>query len=134
MHSVLQNWKKLRKNLALSMSSLMMVGQYTKLVVMIKAKFIFIAILRLFYGERNYNQAFSDCVIFCFVILRLIFLWSLIFQSVSRGSATSMMELFSTLVNNFQLITNIVRTSVLNVAWDLDPHLVTFLGLYFSKS
>ena len=55
MHSVLQSWKKLRKNLALRMSGLMMVGQYIKIVVMIKVKKIFIAIAKLLYGERNYN-------------------------------------------------------------------------------
>ena len=57
---------------------------------------------------------------FCFIILRLIFLGSLIFKGVSRIPATSMMELFPTLINNFLLITNVVRTSVLDVVRVLD--------------
>ena len=50
-----------------------------------------------------------------FVILRLILLGSLVFKDVSKRPATSVMKLFSNLVNNVLLITNVARNSVLNV-------------------
>ena len=52
---------------------------------------------------------------FCFVILQVIFLGNLIFKGVSKGPATSMVELFPNLVNNFPLITNVARTSIIDV-------------------
>ena len=63
-------------------------------------------------------------LLFCVVILRFILLESLIFEGVSRSPATSVMELFPTLVKNFLLIANVPRTSVLDVAATLDPPLL----------
>ena len=82
------------------------------------------------YRTFHVSSSFSDCVIFCFVILRLIFLGSLIFEGVSRSPATFMMELVPTSVNNFLLITNVARISVLDVAGSLDPPLC-YLRSYF---
>ena len=53
---------------------------------------------------------------FRFVILGLIYLGSLIFEDLSRSTATSVMKLFSVLVNNFLIITNVAKTSILGVA------------------
>ena len=50
------------------------------------------------------------------VILGLIYLGSLIFEDLSRSTATSVMKLFSVLVNNFLIITNVAKTSILGVA------------------
>ena len=98
-------------------------------MVMIKLKYILIDSVTLFYGERN--QAFSIGLFFCFVILRLIYLESSIFEGVVRSPATSVMELFPVLVSNFLLITNVARTSVLDVAGALDPFLL--LRVLFSR-
>ena len=78
---------------------------------------------------------------FRFVMLGLIYLGSLIFESLSRSPATSVMELFLILVNNFLLNTNVARSSVLGVAGAIDPPLllkvlfyrVTFLKVLDSK-
>ena len=53
---------------------------------------------------------------FRFIILGLIYLGSLIFEDLSRSTATSVMKLFSVLVNNFLIITNVAKTSILGVA------------------
>ena len=81
-------------------------------------------------------RLFLIALFFCFVILRLIYLGGLIFEGVSRSPATSVMDLFLILVNNFLLITNIARTSVLVVAGALDPtllHKVLFSRAIFLK-
>ena len=72
---------------------------------------------------------------FCFVILRLIFLGSLVLEGVSRSPETSMMELFPTLVNYFLLITN-VSWICLGCREGCRPASVTevlFFGLIFSN-
>ena len=80
---------------------------------MIKPKYIIDIIVALFYGERNQNQAFSDCVIGNFF-----------FEGASRSTVASVVEPFPTLVNKLQLMTNISRTSVLDVAVPLHPSLL----------
>ena len=72
---------------------------------------------------------------FCFDILRLIFLGSLVLEGVSRSPETSMMELFPTLVNYFLLITN-VSWICLGCREGCRPASVTevlFFGLIFSN-
>ena len=100
-------------------------------MVMIKPKYILIDIVALFYGKEIKIRIFLVALFFCFIILRLILLGSLIFEGASRSPATSVMELFPTLVNNFLLITNVARTSVLNVAGAINlPLLLKLLELH----
>ena len=103
-------------------------------MVMVKSKCILSDIGALFYWKEIKIRLSLIALFFCVVILRLIVLGSLILEDVSRSPATSVMELFPTLVNNFLLITNVVRTSVLDVAGAIDLPLllkISFLGLYF---
>ena len=100
--------------------------------MMIKPKYILIDIVALFYGKEIKIRLFLVALFFCFGILRLVFLGSLIFEGVSRNPATSVMELFPTLVNNFLLITNVARTSVLDVGGGeaIDPPLLLKILLF----
>ena len=68
---------------------------------------------------------------FCFVILQLIHLRSLIFESVSKSLETSVMELFLILVSNFLVFSNVARTSILGVVGALNPSLL--LKFLFSR-
>ena len=85
-------------------------------MVVIKPKYILIDIVALFYGKEIKIRLSLIALFFYVAILRLTLLGSLIFEGVSRSPATSVMELFPNLVNNFSLITNVARTSVLDVA------------------
>ena len=61
---------------------------------------------------------------------------SLSFESVSRSPATSVMELFPPFVNNFLLITDVARTSILDFAVAVDQPLllqVLFFRVIFLK-
>ena len=99
--------------------------------MMIKPKYILIDIVALFYGKEIKIRLFLVALFFCFGILRLVFVGSLIFEGVSRSPATSVMELFPTLVNNFLLITNVARTSVLDVGGEaIDPPLLLKILLF----
>ena len=91
---------------------------------MIKPKYILIDIVALFMEKEIKIRLSLIVLFFCFAILRSIYLGSLILEGVSRSPATSVMELFSILVNNFLLITDVARTSILDVAGVLDPHLL----------
>ena len=90
-----------------------------------------------YFKEKETKIRYSlIALFFCFVILRLIFLGSLIFEGVSRSPATPVTEFFLTLTNSLLLITNVARTSVLDVAGDLDPPLllkVLFYRVIFLK-
>ena len=66
---------------------------------------------------------------FYFVTLRLILSEILIFKGVSRCLETSVMELFPTLVNNFQLITNVESL----IFWVCTDYWVT-LAMHLSYS
>ena len=78
-----------------------------------------------YFTEKEIKIRLSMIVInFCFVILQLIFLGSLFSEGVSRSPAKSVMELLPTLVSKFQLITNVARTSALDVSGALDAPLL----------
>ena len=71
----------------------------------------------------------------CIAKLQLTFLGSLNFEGVSRSPATSNGALFDS-GYNYLLITNVVRTSVLDIVGALDPPLllmVVFFRVIFLK-
>ena len=84
-----------------------------------------------YFTEKEIKISLSlIALFFCCVILWLIFWGSLIFMGVSWSPATSMIELSPTLINKFLLITNVARTSVLDVAGALDPPLLLKVLLF----
>ena len=72
-----------------------------------------------YFTEKEIKIRLSLIALFlCFVKFQLIFVGSLIFKSVY------MFELFSTLVYNYLLITNVAKSSALDVVGALDPPLL----------
>ena len=51
-------------------------------------------------------------------------------RGVSRIFVTSETELFVTLINGFQPLTNVRKNSILDVKEVLDPHLQSYLTTY----
>ena len=50
-------------------------------------------------------------------------------RGISRAPATSKMELFVTLLNGFQVLTNVTNNHILHVAGVLNPSLLLYLKI-----
>ena len=78
-------------------------------MVMIKRNIFWLTLWRYFTDKEIKIRLSLIVLFFRFVILRLVFLGSLVLEGVSGSPETSMMELFPTLVNYYLLITNVAR-------------------------
>ena len=54
-----------------------------------------------------------------------------LFRGICRAPATSKMELFVTLLNSFQLLTNVTKNYILDVMGVLDPYLLLHIKILF---
>ena len=54
-----------------------------------------------------------------------------LFRAITRASATSKMELFVTLLSDFQLLTNVTKNSILDVVEVLGPSLFLYVNILF---
>ena len=56
-----------------------------------------------------------------------------LFRGICRAPATSKMELFVTLLNNFQSLTNVTKNSILDVMGVLDPSVLVRIKKLFQN-
>ena len=56
-----------------------------------------------------------------------------LFRGISRAPATSKTNLFVTLLNGFQPLTNVIKNPILDVAVALDPSLLLYIKILFQK-
>ena len=56
-----------------------------------------------------------------------------LFRGICRAPATSKMELFVNLLNNFQSLTNVTKNYILDVMGVLDPSLLLHIKILFQN-